>query len=138
MGSGVRLLGSQVSSAGLRCLQATADDAPALEAPYRRGLRPYAGSASRWLLRSLTGIERQRCGAPLTCERGRTLAYMEPYTPVELARLLGYRDEARPGLVVRRYLRATYPNHVKNSRWELTEEQPRTSSLASLATADDP
>lgn len=48
---------------------------------------------------------------------------MEPYTPAELARLLGYRDEARPGLVVRNYLRATYPDHVKNSRWELTEAE---------------
>lgn len=46
---------------------------------------------------------------------------MEPCTPVELARLLGYRDEARPGLVVRNYLRATYSDHVKYSRWELTE-----------------
>jgi len=48
---------------------------------------------------------------------------MEPYTPVELARLLGYRDEARPGLVVRNYLRAAYPDHVKNSRWQLTEAE---------------
>jgi hypothetical protein len=48
---------------------------------------------------------------------------MEPYTPVELARLLGYHREARPGLVVRSYLRATYPDHKKNSRWELTEAQ---------------
>ncbi|WP_109211333.1 MULTISPECIES: hypothetical protein [Microbacterium] len=48
---------------------------------------------------------------------------MEPYTPVEFARFLGYRNEARPGFVVRNYLRATYPDHVKNSRWELTEAE---------------
>ncbi|GAA1929674.1 hypothetical protein GCM10009775_22160 [Microbacterium aoyamense] len=48
---------------------------------------------------------------------------MEPYTPVELARLLGYRHEARPGLVVRSYLRKVYPNHIKNARWELNEAQ---------------
>jgi len=48
---------------------------------------------------------------------------MEPYTPVELARLLGYHSEARPGLVVRRYLRANHPEHEKGSRWELTEAQ---------------
>lgn len=48
---------------------------------------------------------------------------MEPYSPVELARLLGYHDEARPGLVVRAYLRTKYPEHQKNSRWELTEAQ---------------
>lgn len=48
---------------------------------------------------------------------------MEPYTPVELARLLGYRNEARPGLVVRNYLRASYHDHVKNSPWELTEAE---------------
>lgn len=48
---------------------------------------------------------------------------MEAYTPVELARLLGYLNEARPGLVVRNYLRATYPEHVKNSRWESTEAE---------------
>lgn len=59
-------------------------------------------------------------------EAGVPIAYahdMEPYTPVELARLLGYRNEARPGLVVRNYLRARYPDHVKNSRWELTEAE---------------
>ncbi len=48
---------------------------------------------------------------------------MEPYTPVELARLLGYRNEDRPGLVVRNYLRATYPDHEKWAHWELSEAQ---------------
>lgn len=48
---------------------------------------------------------------------------MEPYTPVELARLLGYRNEERPGRVVRDYLRAKYPEHEDSARWELTEAQ---------------
>lgn len=61
---------------------------------------------------------RSRRGAPVAYALG-----MEPYTPVELARLLGYSNEARPGLVVRNYLRATYPDHVKNARWELTEAE---------------
>ncbi|WP_442577130.1 hypothetical protein ACSBPH_08365 [Microbacterium sp. F51-2R] len=59
---------------------------------------------------------------------------MEPYTPVELARLLGYAKEARAGLVVRNYLRATYPDHMKNSRWELTEAEA-TDVLANLPRA---
>lgn len=45
------------------------------------------------------------------------------YTPVQLARLLGYRDEARPGLVVRKYLRSKYPEHEKNALWKLDEDQ---------------
>ncbi len=48
---------------------------------------------------------------------------MTTYTPVQLARLLGYTDEARPGLVVRNYLRSKYPEHEKNARWELDEMQ---------------
>lgn len=45
------------------------------------------------------------------------------YTPVQLATLLGYTDEARPGKVVRAYLRAKYPQHTKYERWALTEAQ---------------
>lgn len=48
---------------------------------------------------------------------------MTTYTPVQVARLLGYTDEARPGLVVRNYLRSKYPEHEKNARWELDESQ---------------
>lgn len=48
---------------------------------------------------------------------------MPTYTPVQLARLLGYIDESRPGLVVRNYLRSKYPEHEKNARWELDEAQ---------------
>lgn len=45
------------------------------------------------------------------------------YTPKQLARLLGYTDEARPGKVVRDYLRATYPDRAKYKKWELNEAQ---------------
>lgn len=45
------------------------------------------------------------------------------YTPEQLARLLGYSDEERPGKVVRDYLRSHFPNHVKYDRWELNEAQ---------------
>lgn len=45
------------------------------------------------------------------------------YTPVQLARLLGYTDEARPGKVVRDYLRAQHPSRVKYQRWLLNEAQ---------------
>jgi hypothetical protein len=45
------------------------------------------------------------------------------YTPVQLARLLGYTDEARPGKVVRDYLRAQHPSRVKYQRWFLNEAQ---------------
>lgn len=48
---------------------------------------------------------------------------MTTYSPVQLARLLGYTDEARPGLVVRNYLRSKYPEHEKNARWELDESE---------------
>lgn len=48
---------------------------------------------------------------------------MTIYTPAQLARLLGYTDEARPGLVVRNYLRSKYPEHEANARWELDESQ---------------
>lgn len=48
---------------------------------------------------------------------------MATYTPAELALQLGYTDEARPGLVVRNYLRSKYPEHEKNARWELDEVQ---------------
>lgn len=45
------------------------------------------------------------------------------YTPVQLARLLGYTDEARPGKVVRDYLRSQYPGRAKHQRWVLDEAQ---------------
>lgn len=48
---------------------------------------------------------------------------MTTYTPVQLARLLGYTDEARPGKIVRDYLRAKYPEHEKNQRWTLDDDQ---------------
>ncbi|MGO2932641.1 hypothetical protein [Microbacterium sp.] len=47
----------------------------------------------------------------------------DEYTPRQLARLLGYRDESRPGKVVRDYLRSKYPNRRKHSRWKLTEHE---------------
>lgn len=47
----------------------------------------------------------------------------QTYTPKQLARLLGYTDETRPGKVVRDYLRATYPDRVKHKKWELNEAQ---------------
>lgn len=37
--------------------------------------------------------------------------------------MLGYHHEARPGLIVRTYLRRVYPDHIKNARWELDEAQ---------------
>lgn len=48
---------------------------------------------------------------------------MTTYIPVELARELGYTNEARPGKVVRDYLRSTYPDHPKYQRWVLDEDQ---------------
>ncbi len=45
------------------------------------------------------------------------------YTPVQLAKLLGYTDEARPGKVVRDYLRSRYPRHAKYERWDLNERE---------------
>ncbi len=45
------------------------------------------------------------------------------YTPVQLARLLGYHNEARPGKVVRDYLRDRYPDRATNSRWTLSEAE---------------
>lgn len=48
---------------------------------------------------------------------------MATYTPVELARKLGYTDEARPGKVVRDYLRAKHPGHPPYQRWVLDEEE---------------
>lgn len=48
---------------------------------------------------------------------------MATYTPVELARELGYVDEARPGKVVREYLRAKYPDHPHGQRWFLDDDQ---------------
>ena len=45
------------------------------------------------------------------------------HTPRDLARELGYSDEARPGLVVRAYLRKRYPEHPKHQPGELDEEQ---------------
>jgi len=45
------------------------------------------------------------------------------YTPRELARELGYTNEARPGQVVREYLRNRYPEHLKHERWQLNEVQ---------------
>ncbi|WP_416393559.1 MULTISPECIES: hypothetical protein [unclassified Curtobacterium] len=43
--------------------------------------------------------------------------------PRELAAELGYTNESRPGQVVRVYLRAKYPEHLKHERWELDEAQ---------------
>lgn len=48
---------------------------------------------------------------------------MAIYEPAELARELGYKDEERPGKVVRDYLRAKYPGHPRYQRWELDEKQ---------------
>ncbi|MCP2637656.1 hypothetical protein K0817_013940 [Microbacterium sp. HD4P20] len=48
---------------------------------------------------------------------------MEPYTSVELTRLLDYPNETGPRLAVRRYLRATYLEHVKNAPRELSEPE---------------
>ncbi|WP_105677397.1 hypothetical protein [Microbacterium sp. MYb72] len=48
---------------------------------------------------------------------------MTHYTPREIAEELGYQDESRPGLVVRKYLRKKYPDHPKNARWILDEAQ---------------
>lgn len=48
---------------------------------------------------------------------------MATYEPAGLARELGYKDEARPGKVVRDYLRAKYPDHARHQRWVLDEEQ---------------
>ncbi|MFS0912345.1 hypothetical protein AB3M89_11165 [Microbacterium sp. 179-I 3D2 NHS] len=48
---------------------------------------------------------------------------MTHITPRELAHELGYRDEHRRGIVVRNYLRKKYPEHPKNARWLLDEEQ---------------
>jgi hypothetical protein len=45
------------------------------------------------------------------------------YTPVQLARLLGYTDEARPGKVVRDYVRSRYSGHTEHERWNLTERE---------------
>ena len=48
---------------------------------------------------------------------------MTTYTPAELARELGYTDEHRPGLIVRKYLRTKYPDRPKYQRWLLDEAQ---------------
>lgn len=48
---------------------------------------------------------------------------MTYYTPREIAEELGYRDESRPGVVVRKYLRKKYPDHPKNALWILDEAQ---------------
>ena len=48
---------------------------------------------------------------------------MTTYTPVELARELGHFNEARPGKIVRDYLRSRYPEHPKYQRWVLDEAQ---------------
>lgn len=44
-------------------------------------------------------------------------------TPPELGREVGHNDGERPGITVRRYLRERYPEHRKNQRWELTQEE---------------
>ncbi|WP_207909634.1 hypothetical protein [Curtobacterium sp. PhB136] len=48
---------------------------------------------------------------------------MTIYAPRDLARELGYTDEARPGLVVREYLRERYPEHPRHQRRVLDEQQ---------------
>lgn len=48
---------------------------------------------------------------------------MTQYTPREIAAELGYHNESRPGIVVRRYLRRTHPDHPRNARWILDEAQ---------------
>lgn len=53
----------------------------------------------------------------------RSLPSGDIYTPVQLARLLGYTDETRPGKVVRDYLRSKNPARKKYQRWELNEAQ---------------
>lgn len=45
------------------------------------------------------------------------------FRPTELAKRLGHHDESRPGRVVRAYLQERYPDHPKNARWLLNEEQ---------------
>lgn len=45
------------------------------------------------------------------------------FRPTELAKRLGYHNESRPGRVVRVYLRERYPDHPKNARWLLNEQQ---------------
>lgn len=47
----------------------------------------------------------------------------ETYTPKQLARLLGYTEETRPGKVVRDYLRAKNPKRAKYQPWVLNEAQ---------------
>ena len=47
----------------------------------------------------------------------------QTYEPSELARMLGYQDESKPGRVVRTYLRKRYPDHPKNARWVLDKGQ---------------
>lgn len=44
-------------------------------------------------------------------------------TPAELGRELGHNDGERPGIIVRRYLRERYPDHPRNQRWELSQEE---------------
>ena len=48
---------------------------------------------------------------------------MPTYTPRELARELGYINEAQPGKVVRDYLRTKYPDHPNYQRWLLDDAQ---------------
>jgi hypothetical protein len=45
------------------------------------------------------------------------------FEPAELARTLGYHDESRSGRIVRSYLRKRYPDHPRNARWVLDEQQ---------------
>ncbi|WP_203135348.1 hypothetical protein [Microbacterium sp. JZ31] len=47
---------------------------------------------------------------------------MDAITPRDLARELGHVEQRR-GAKIRKYLRAKYPDHVKNQLWELTPEQ---------------
>lgn len=46
---------------------------------------------------------------------------MGTYTPRQLALELGYTSEARPGQVVREYLRKKHPGHPRHQRWVLDE-----------------
>lgn len=48
---------------------------------------------------------------------------MTTYSPIELAKKLGYTEETRPGRAVRAYLREKYPDHPHGERWVLDEGQ---------------
>ena len=75
-------------------------------------------TSQSWLLNRITSIDRVKGWDPCP-----TLGSMRTHKPAELARELGYISEARPGKVVRDYLRSKYPGHPKYQRWVLDEDQ---------------